>query len=94
MWVAQVTEPLDQGQHNEVFSMLLERFPAYQFSIMMGPAPYIIARPRDETIQFPEDEATERDVLLFIVTELIGEILTGHLITDGQEQAAPPHHKE
>lgn len=90
MWVAQITEPASQGEHNEQLQALEQRFPAYRFSIMMADRPFIIARPREETIKFPEDEATEADMLRFIVTELLGELITGHLITDGQELVAPP----
>lgn len=90
MWVAQITEPAESGHHNEQFAALARRFPAYQFSIMLGKQPYIIARPRDETIMFPEDEATEGDMLRFIVTELLDELLTGHMVTDDQERCTPP----
>ena len=92
MWVAQITEPAEQGEHDEQYAFLTERFPAYRFSII-GAAHgrrVIIARPHPETIKFPEDEATELDMLRFIITELINEQITGHLITDDQELVAPP----
>ena len=92
MWVAQITEPADQGEQEEQFAALEHRFPAYRFSIMAcsNDRYYIIARPHPSTILFPEDEATELDMLRFIITELINEHITGHLVTDGQELVAPP----
>ena len=87
IWVAQVTEPATQGEHNEQFEALQRRFPQYHFSIMMGEQPYIICRPVDETVQHPSDIGTENEILRFIVTSLIDELVTGHLIVD--ERAGP-----
>ena len=89
MWVAQVTEPAQQGEHHEQFQALVERFPSYQFSIMMGRKCFVICRPHPDTVKFPEDQGTESEILRFMVTELLNELITGHLITDGQEEAAP-----
>lgn len=92
MWVAQITEPAEQGQQEEQFAALEHRFPAYRFSIMAcsNDRYYIIARPHPSTIMFPEDEGTEIEMLRFIVTNLIDELITGHMITDDQEKHAPP----
>lgn len=92
MWVAQITEPADQGEEVHQLHALVRRFPAYHFGIVseIGGKPFIIARPKASTILFPEDEATEVQMLRFIVTCLVDELITGHMITDGQEQDAPP----
>ncbi len=84
MFVAQVTEPAAQGQHNEQYTALKRRFPAYQFSIMMAGSPFIIARPDPHTILSQDDECTEVEMLRFMVTSLIDELITGIHITDGQ----------
>ncbi len=96
MWVAQITEPAEQGQQDEQFEALVRRFPAYRFSIMMGDdkGSFIIARPHPETVLFPEDEATEVEMLRFILTSLLDEHITGIHITDGQEEVAPPQHNK
>ena len=98
MWVAQITEPAEQGEQDEQYQALVRRFPAYRFSVMASGHEdptfkdryYIVARPRSATIKFPEDQATELDMLRFILTELLDEHITGHMITDDQELVAPP----
>lgn len=84
MFVAQVTEPSEQGEHNEQYEALQRRFPEYNFSVMMStnPSPFIICKPVEETVMFPSDEGVEVEILRHIVTVLIGELITGHMITD------------
>lgn len=75
MFVAQITEKTDRGLHNEMFQLLVRLFPEYIFSIMMGPSPFVIARPHPDTILDPSDEASEAEMLRHIVTELLAERL-------------------
>ena len=77
MWVAQITEQLDgasQGLHNELYQILEQRFPEYNFSVMLGSKPVLIARPISQTVMHPEDEANENEMLRHIVTELLLDI--------------------
>ncbi len=83
MWVAQVTEPATQGEEEHQLMYLTKRFPQYRFSIMMGREPYIICKPVEETVMAPGDEGQEVEILRFMVTMLIDDAITGHVITDG-----------
>jgi len=76
MWVAQITEPATQGQHNEQLHALQRRFPGYVFSIMMGKPAFIIARPDPRTVLSDADKPTEEDMLRHILTELLDEVIT------------------
>jgi hypothetical protein len=84
MWVAQITEPAPFEEAEHQFNCLTDLFPCYQFSITQGrDSKYvIIARPHPVTVMFPEDGATQAEMLQFIVTELLNERITGHLVTD------------
>lgn len=83
MWVAQITEPATQGEEEHHLMYLMDRFPQYRFSMMMAKQPYIICKPVDETIMMPGDEGNELEILRYMVTTLIDDAITGHVITDG-----------
>jgi hypothetical protein len=83
MWVAMVTEPADQDQHNEQLNALIYRFPQYHFSIMMASPPYIICKAREDTVMSPDDEGNEVEMLRYMLTSLLDEHITGIHITDG-----------
>ena len=79
MWVAQITEPLDaQDETSAVhrrMRILANRFPQYQFSVMMSSKPFVICKPVDDTIMMPGDEGQEREILQFIIGALIDDII-------------------
>lgn len=75
MFVAQITVPSNDGQHNKLYQALQARFPLYVFSILMGPRPCIIAKAAPETVRSPEDEPNEVEMLQLIVTDLLLELL-------------------
>lgn len=74
MWVAQITELTDQLPL-EMYKALKQRFPQYLFSILRGEKHCIICRPIDETVILPTDEGKEREILQFIITTLMEEIM-------------------
>lgn len=90
MFVAQITEPAEQGQQQDQFEELTRRFPQYQFSILMGRKPCVIARPDPKTVKYPDDEGTEVEILRYILTMLLDEHITGHLITDEAPKKSRP----
>ncbi len=65
---------------------LTDRFPGYKFSIIPTRQPFIICRPDEDTILCPEDDCgsieDEVKILRLMVTMLIDDAITGHVITD------------
>ena len=92
MWVAQITIPATQGEHDIQCAALEQRFPVYQFSSMHSGSPFIVCKPRNPKLSqmtTQQHDALEREILQFILTSLLDELITGHMITDGQEEEAP-----
>ena len=75
MWVAQITEPVEDFNQREQMKFLARRFPQYQFSVMMSAKPFIICKPIDATIMMPGDEGQEREILQFIIGALVDDII-------------------
>lgn len=82
MWVAQITEPAPLEEAEHYYETLTDLFPCYKFSVMGSPDNYknyfVIACPHPHTVQFPEDVGTEVQMLQFIITELIYNVITDH----------------
>ena len=75
IWVGQLTEETKEtGKTTVAYFELRELFPEYDFSIMRGPnGSYVIGKPDASTVQRQEDNTTERDMLLHIVSQLVDE---------------------
>ncbi len=81
MKVAQITWPAQQGEENHQLAALVRRFPDYHFGILSGKdtEPFIVGKPQQDG-DFPDEDEVE--MLRSIVTSLIDELCTGHMITD------------